>query len=75
MANALGFIFDAAGVIIPLALSETSKPQAPSEAQTSIQIILGQGSSTAGGTVPHIALWDDGKCRYVVFFNILLTHD
>ncbi|KAI2627767.1 hypothetical protein GGR54DRAFT_590370 [Hypoxylon sp. NC1633] len=63
MSGALGFIFDAAGLIVPYVLSDLLKPKVPAEAQTSVQIILGQGSSTAGGAVPHVALWDDDGNR------------
>ncbi|TRX93459.1 hypothetical protein FHL15_005734 [Xylaria flabelliformis] len=63
MSSVLGFIFDAAGVIVPLALSDAFKPHVPQEAKTNVQIIIGHGSSTAGGTVPHIALWDDDGNR------------
>ncbi|KAL7628437.1 hypothetical protein AAE478_002640 [Parahypoxylon ruwenzoriense] len=65
MASALGFAFDAAGLLVPLALSDAFKPSVPSEAKTSVQIILGGGkrTSTAGGPAPHIALWDDDGNR------------
>lgn len=58
MANALGFVFDAAGLVLPFVLDGLKTPQAPWEAKTSVQIILGgrEDTTTAGGSVPHIAL-------------------
>ncbi|KAJ8121426.1 hypothetical protein ONZ43_g2117 [Nemania bipapillata] len=61
--SALGFVFDAAGVIVPLALSDLFKPKVPVEARTNVQFILGHGSKTAGGSVPHVAIWDDDGNR------------
>jgi hypothetical protein len=64
--SAIGFAIDAAGLIVPLALSDAFKPQIPPEAKTNVEIILGHGSSTAGGSVPHISLWDDGKLQGII---------
>ncbi|KAK2599123.1 hypothetical protein QQS21_005384 [Conoideocrella luteorostrata] len=63
MSGALGFILNAAGILVPLGLEAKYATQAPKEA-TSVQIIAGSGSGGAtGGNVPHIALWDDDGNR------------
>lgn len=62
MASALGFIVNAAGLFVPLGLELKSALQKPKEA-TSVQIIVGSGDSTTGGSVPHIALWDNDGNR------------
>lgn len=61
MAGALGFILNAAGILIPLGLQAKYSMSAPQQV-TSVQIIAGSGS-TSGGNVPHIALWDDDGNR------------
>ncbi|KAG5923434.1 hypothetical protein E4U42_004965 [Claviceps africana] len=62
MASALGFIINAAGLIVPLGLQAHYATQPTMEA-TSVQIIVGSGTKTAGGNVPHVALWDDDGQR------------
>ncbi|KAG5983913.1 hypothetical protein E4U55_006696 [Claviceps digitariae] len=62
MSGALGFILNAAGLIVPLALEAKYATQAVKEA-TSVQIIVGSGTKTAGGDTPHVALWDDDGNR------------
>ena len=62
MSSALGFILNAAGVFVPLALQAKDAMSVPKEA-TSVQIIAGSGDSTTGGSIPHVALWDDDGNR------------
>ncbi|RDL42246.1 Uncharacterized protein BP5553_02225 [Venustampulla echinocandica] len=62
MASALGFILNAAGLFVPIALEAEYAKLKPKES-TSVQIIVGSGDSTTGGTVPHVALWDDDGSR------------
>jgi hypothetical protein len=60
MAAFVGFVADAASVIIPLALS-AAPPKQPDNALTNVNFYLGSGSNTAGGPCPHVALWDNGE--------------
>ncbi|KAG6010741.1 hypothetical protein E4U21_004129 [Claviceps maximensis] len=62
MSQALGFILNAAGLIVPLGLDAKYAAQ-PVKQATSVQIIVGNGTKTAGGDVPHVALWDDDGHR------------
>lgn len=66
MAQALGFVLDAAGVFIPLGFA-IADAIPDNRASTIIQIMTGNGNDThplnnGGGNVPHVALWNqDGK--------------
>lgn len=62
MANALGFILNAAGLLVPLGLSASMAKEVPKEF-SSVQIITGSGGDSPGGAVPHVALWDDDGKR------------
>ena len=58
-----GFILETAGSLAIMELSDTyaKKAEVPPEAKSSVTIILGGGETTAGGPVPHVALWDDSE--------------
>src|ERR1700712_1727728 len=58
MSEALGFIMNALGLLVPLGLQAQYAVEATKEA-TSVQIIAGGGGGSTGGNVPHIALWDN----------------
>ncbi|KAG5989947.1 hypothetical protein E4U54_004208 [Claviceps lovelessii] len=56
MPDALGFIFNAAGLIVPFTL-EAKYATRPLKEATSLQIVVGSSTKTASGDVPHVALW------------------
>ena len=59
---ALGFALDAAGLLVSMKLSGAFDQSVSAEAKTTVKIYIGGGNTTtAGGPIPHIALWDDGK--------------
>ncbi|KDN68830.1 hypothetical protein CSUB01_05904 [Colletotrichum sublineola] len=62
---ALGFAIDAVGLFVSLKYSGVFDKPIPSDAQTNVDIILGSGEGTwtAGGLAPHVALWDDDGNR------------
>ena len=62
MAEALGFILNAAGLFVPLGLEAKYAMNTQMEA-TSVQIITGSGGNSPGGNVPHVAIWDDDGNR------------
>ncbi|KAH6681325.1 hypothetical protein B0J14DRAFT_529740 [Halenospora varia] len=69
----LGFTFNLAGVIVPVAFA--IKDAIPKEAGISmVSILTGDGTTKnplrdAGGTVPHIALWDNNGQRLAQYHS------
>ena len=64
MSAALGFLLNAAGILVPVGL-QAKYDMSSNSPYTSVQIIAGNGGNhdSLGGNVPHIAVWDDDGHR------------
>lgn len=63
-----GFALDLAGVLVPIGIAIADGLQTKAGPQTTVSIVVGDGNATsplsgAGGTVPHVALWDNNGNR------------
>lgn len=61
----VGMLLDAAGLIATVAVSANAVKDIGDHAgaSTGVQIVAGHGDKSMGGSMPHIALWDDDGHR------------
>ncbi|OIW26326.1 hypothetical protein CONLIGDRAFT_706493 [Coniochaeta ligniaria NRRL 30616] len=59
----VGIVMEAAGILTTVAVASVQGLGGYKGASTGVKLIIGQGDGSMGGSVPHIALWDDHGAR------------